>query len=121
MVQPTAAVPQSCSLTFNVSSFSRKQAKIVDRALTHWQAARLLTDAQRDPLRAALPVSLFDWGRLAKYAFWAALTSILISVSSVLADSALLEMLQELFAWFWQISDLVKIGFFGLIAPGFYS
>ena len=121
MARPTAAVPQSCSSTFNVGSFSHKQAKIVERALTHWQAARLLTDAQHDQLRAALPVSLFDWGRLAKYAFWAALASILISVSSVLADSALLEMLKELFAWFWQISDLVKTGFFGLIAAGFYS
>ena len=54
MARPTAAVPQSCSLTFNVVSFSRKQAKIVDRALTHWQTARLLTDAQRDQLRAVL-------------------------------------------------------------------
>jgi hypothetical protein len=101
--------------------FSRKQAKTVDRALAHWRAQNLISDAERDRLRTALPVSLFDWHRLAKYAFWAALASIVISVGSVFEDSALLEMLQEIFAWFWRIPHLAKTGVFGLIAAGFYA
>ena len=103
-----------------MTTYTRKQSKIINKALEDWQTRGLLTAEMGKTLRESMIISTMDWERLAKYAFWIALASILISVSSALADSVLMEMLKNLFDWLWNLSDLGKSVFFTFIAACFY-
>ena len=70
---------------------------MVRKALDGWVGEGALTAEQRQQLLQHVAVQPFDWRRLARYAFLAALASLLIAVTSLFADSALLEWLSELF------------------------
>ncbi len=76
---------------------SKKNAVVVRKALDGWVGEGALTPEQRQQLLLHVDVQPFDWRRLARYAFLAALASLLIAVTSLFADSALLEWLSELF------------------------
>ena len=104
-----------------MATYTRKQSKIINKALDDWQTRGLLSADLSKTLRENMTVSTMDWGRLAKYAFWAAVASILISVTSALADSVLMDMLKTLFSWFWRFSDLGKSLCFAFIAASFYG
>ncbi|HGM5992717.1 DUF2157 domain-containing protein [Serratia marcescens] len=76
---------------------SKKNAVVVRKALDGWVGEGAMTPEQRQQLLLHVDVQPFDWRRLARYAFLAALASLLIAVTSLFADSALLEWLSELF------------------------
>jgi len=69
----------------------------VRKALDGWVAEGALTTQQQQQLIQHVEVQSFDWRRLARYAFLAALASLVIAISSLFADSALLYRLSELF------------------------
>lgn len=77
---------------------TRKQQRVIQRALDEWQAAGALSHAENQRLAATLRVSAFDWQRLSRYAFWTALACLLIALGSVLADSELIAWLVSLFS-----------------------
>lgn len=57
---------------------TRKEQRIIQRALNAWQASGELTLGQ--PAAGANDARLpFDWRRLSRYAFWTALACVLIS------------------------------------------
>lgn len=70
---------------------------MVRKALDGWVGEGAMTPEQRQQLLLHVDVQPFDWRRLARYAFLAALASLLIAVTSLFADSALLAWLSELF------------------------
>ena len=71
---------------------TRKEQRIIQRALNAWQASGELTPSDSQRLAHTLRVSPFDWRRLSRYAFWTALACVLIALGSLFADS-------ELVAW----------------------
>lgn len=76
---------------------SKKNATVVRKALDGWVDEGALTAQQQQQLLQHVEVQPFDWRRLARYAFLAALVSLVIAISSLFADSELLYRLGELF------------------------
>ncbi|ANM76950.1 putative integral membrane protein [Serratia marcescens] len=76
---------------------SKKYAVVVRKALDGWVGEGAMTPEQRQQLLQHVDVQPFDWRRLARYAFLAALASLLIAVTSLFADSELLAWLSGLF------------------------
>jgi hypothetical protein len=75
----------------------RKQAAVVQDAITRWRDDGLIPDAQAATLAATIEVQYFDWRKLAKYSFWIALFSIISSVSAALSDRMLQDLLEVIF------------------------
>lgn len=76
---------------------SKKNAVVVRKALSGWVDEGTLSAEQQQHLLQNMQVQPFDWRRLARYAFLAALASIVISIVSLFTDSWLLQQLSELF------------------------
>ncbi|EKP0842675.1 TPA: hypothetical protein MDX62_002933 [Klebsiella pneumoniae] len=77
---------------------TRKEQRIIQRALKAWQASGELTPSDSQRLAQTMRVSPFDWRRLSRYAFWTALACVLISLGSLFADSELVAWLLSLFS-----------------------
>lgn len=75
----------------------RKQAVVVRDAIERWKQDGVIPEAQAATLAATIDVQYFDWRKLAKYSFWIALFSIISSVSAVLSDRWLMDILERLF------------------------
>lgn len=58
---------------------TRKEQRIIQRALNARQASGELTPSDSQRLAQTMRVSPFDWRRLSRYAFWTALACVLIS------------------------------------------
>ncbi|CAI1081554.1 Uncharacterised protein [Serratia entomophila] len=76
---------------------SKKNAAVVRKALNGWVGEGALTPQQQQQLLQHVEIQPFDWRRLARYAFLAALASLVIAITSLFADSGLLAWLSELF------------------------
>jgi hypothetical protein len=95
---------------------TRKQERIIRRALANWQSSGALSTAEEERLAATLKPQAFDWRRLSRYAFWTALACVLIALGSLFADSYLIAMLSSLFSH----SGLLRIGVPLLLAVACY-
>ncbi|TQI81770.1 putative membrane protein DUF2157 [Serratia fonticola] len=78
-------------------NISKKNATVVRKALSSWVNEGVLTEQQQQQLLQNMQVQPFDWRRLARYAFLAALASLVIAITSLFTDSWLLYQLGELF------------------------
>ncbi|EPQ9345011.1 DUF2157 domain-containing protein, partial [Klebsiella quasipneumoniae] len=96
---------------------TRKEQRIIQRALNAWQASGELTPADSQRLAHTLRVSPFDWRRLSRYAFWTALACVLIALGSLFADSELVAWLLSLFSH----SALTRILLPALLAVACYG
>lgn len=94
-----------------------KQARFLRAALQSWQQQGLLSAATANTLSESLSVQLFDWKRLARYSFWVALISFITSLSAILADKALIDLLESIF----NSSNLVKFIVLSLFAAAAYA
>lgn len=74
-------------------NITKKEQKIIQRALTEWESHGDLSSEKRQQLSDSLNVSTFDWKRLSRYSFWAASICIIIALGSLFADSILMEYL----------------------------
>ncbi|XXD10785.1 DUF2157 domain-containing protein [Klebsiella sp. R445] len=95
---------------------TRKQHRVIARALDEWQAAGTLSEAEHQRLAGSLQVTPFDWQRLSRYAFWTALACLLIALGSLFADNELLAWLAVMF----RDSALARIVLPAVIALGCY-
>lgn len=96
---------------------TRKEQRIIQRALNAWQASGGLTPSDSQRLAQTMRVSPFDWRRLSRYAFWTALACVLISLGSLFADSELVAWLLSLFSH----SALMRILLPALLAVACYG
>lgn len=71
-------------------------AKTIHSALTHWNKEGMLNDEIKASLENDIQILSFDWERSAKHSFWVALICIVISISSLLLDKALLRLLEAI-------------------------
>lgn len=95
---------------------SKKEGKILDDAIKDWLENDVISESESQKLKTSYEVISFDWKRLAKYSFWLAISCIVISISSVLADKWLMELFEKLF----KAPDSIKCISFAAISSGLY-
>lgn len=93
-----------------------KQERLLRRALNEWQQEGTLTADDHQRLAGTLQRVTMDWQRLSRYAFWTALTCVIIAIGSLFSDSELMARIIEFFAF----SSLARIGLPALLAVLFY-
>ncbi|WP_062264257.1 hypothetical protein [Endozoicomonas arenosclerae] len=74
-----------------------KQYRFLKDSLESWSRDGLLEEGKKADLLESLEVHSFQWRMVAQYAFWAALSSLLLSLLAIVMDEALLEWLEHLF------------------------
>ena len=95
---------------------SKKEGKILDEAITNWLETDVISESDSHKLKASYEVTSFDWKRVAKYSFWLAISCIVISISSALADKWLIELFKKLF----NAPDSIKCIGFAVLSCGLY-
>ena len=76
---------------------SPKKARILNEALITWRETDLISEEEFQKLKNSYKVMSFNWKRLAKYSFQLATFCIIISISSILAEQWLTDLLRKLF------------------------
>ncbi|MGG5415667.1 DUF2157 domain-containing protein [Edwardsiella tarda] len=88
-------------------NITRKQERIIQQALVHWQQQGQITDSEYMKLVATLNIVAFDWQRLSRYAFWTAIACVLIALANFFfADRELMNHMIAIFSSSW----LIRIG-----------
>ncbi|MGG7815448.1 DUF2157 domain-containing protein [Klebsiella aerogenes] len=95
---------------------TRKQQRILQRAIEQWQQEGVLNSSDGQRLSASLFVRTFDWQRLSRYAFWTAIACVLIALGSLFADAELVAAIINLFS----DSAVARIILPTLLAIAFY-
>jgi hypothetical protein len=76
---------------------NKRKAGVVETMLEYWEGRALLSPEQADTLRGSYEIVGFDWRRLARAAFWVAVSCIVFAVGSALADAEVRRLLRLLF------------------------
>jgi len=76
---------------------TKKEQKVIQRALSEWETKGDLSAEEKTRLSEALIVMPFDWQRLSRYSFWAAIGCVLVAFSALFADRYFMKYLLELF------------------------
>jgi hypothetical protein len=76
---------------------SPKKARILNEALVTWRETDVISEEEFQKLKNSYKVMSFNWKRLAKYSFQLATFCIIISISSILAEQWLTDLLRKLF------------------------
>jgi hypothetical protein len=79
----------------------KKQARVVTSAMQQLRASGVIDDVTRDRIVAHIEPLPFDWRRLARYSFVIAIVCLVIGVGTVMADDALMALLERLFTLPW--------------------
>ncbi|RYZ85384.1 MAG: DUF2157 domain-containing protein, partial [Proteobacteria bacterium] len=95
---------------------TRAQAKWLRSTIDQWTTEGYLDDETAAELDSSLEIAPFDWKRVAKVSFWVALICIVTSIGAILADDALLKLLEA----FFQASAVLKCLSLSLCAGIFY-
>ena len=96
--------------------FNKKQGKFIHSVIDQWAAQETVPQETAARLRESISIRPFDWKKLAKYSFWIAIICFIISVVSVLADAALIELLKTIFT----ASAILRCLMLALPAAGFF-
>jgi uncharacterized integral membrane protein len=91
---------------------TRKKAKALESAVKAWIEENVVSQEEASRLLKSVEIVGFDWKRLAKYSFWISIICIIISISALLADEALMKLLAKIF----NAPAIIKCLFFALIA-----
>lgn len=70
---------------------NRHEKETLDEAIRHWREEGLLDETQASSLSESYALKGFDWKRLAQYAFWIALSSVVLAFLSLFADQMVLQ------------------------------
>lgn len=95
---------------------TRKEGRVIGQAIAGWLSESVITQDEADRLSNAYEIIPFDWKRLAKYAFWLAIASVVTAVCAALADRWLASVLQRFFA----APEWIKSGAFAMLAATLY-
>lgn len=96
---------------------SKKQARDFLSILYHLRDSGVVSADQAQRIDDAIEVTPFDWGRLARYAFWVAVVSLLIAVSALFADKWFIDLITRLFT----AEDFAKMVGCAVLAVSFYG
>lgn len=73
----------------------KKQYKLVTKVINSWENQQVISEEESARLKNTIKTFTFDWKRLAVYSFWVAGISFAISVSALLLDDAIMELLKR--------------------------
>ncbi|KEQ16795.1 hypothetical protein [Endozoicomonas numazuensis] len=93
-----------------------KQYRFLEESLESWSKEGLLEEGKKATLLSALQVRSFQWRMVAQYAFWAALSSMALSLLAVIMDEALMEWLEHLFT----LQDSTRSLIFAVLSMGIF-
>ncbi|GGH00854.1 DUF2157 domain-containing protein [Parapedobacter pyrenivorans] len=96
---------------------SRQDKEALDDAISHWQEQGMIDEALATRLGESYEVKGFDWKRLAQYAFWIALSCVILAFLSLFADDMVLRWIKRLY----DTPDTVICIFCLVLAIVFYS
>lgn len=95
---------------------SKNDGKTITKALDNWRGSGLISEELHLELQNSVDTIPFDWKKLAKYSFWLAIGSLLISLFTIITDEWLIEFFKRMFS----APALVKSIGFGLCSAGLY-
>ncbi|MGK6350500.1 DUF2157 domain-containing protein [Parapedobacter sp. DT-150] len=96
---------------------SRQEKETLDEAIQYWQEQDLIDEQLAKQLSASYEAKGFDWKRLAQYAFWIALSCVVLAFLSLFADQMVLQWIERLY----DTPDTVICIFCLVSAIGFYA
>jgi len=102
---------------------NRRKANIVKNAVEAWKAEGVVSEAESIRLLSAVEVTKFDWKRLARYSFWSAIVCLIISVTSLIADQwvqDLIQKLSDLIQRIFHAPNMVKFVLTAICSAGLY-
>ena len=76
---------------------SRQEKETLDEAVDYWQEQGLIDEALAKRLVDSYEAKGFDWRRLAQYAFWIALSCVVLAFLSLFADEMVLRWVAKLY------------------------
>ncbi len=76
---------------------SRHEKETLDEAIRQWQEQGLIEDSLAQRLGDSYQLKGFDWKRLAQYAFWIALSCVVLAFLSLFADKMVLQWIERLY------------------------
>ena len=76
---------------------SRQDKEALDEAINHWREQGVIDEGLAKRLGESYEVKGFDWKRLAQYAFWIALSCVILAFLSLFADEAVLRWIKRLY------------------------
>lgn len=97
-------------------SLSKNQGELVQDVIQHWNTEGIIDNETSEKLSNSFEIRQFDWKKLARYSFWTSIICILISLSTMIADDFLLDIIEK----FFSSSNIILCLFFGGLAFGFY-
>ncbi|MDD2335993.1 MAG: hypothetical protein PHD01_05390 [Geobacteraceae bacterium] len=93
-------------------ALSKRHYRLVSQVIEYWRQSETINQETANQLNDTIYAVSFDWKRLARYSFIIAICCFVIAVGAVLADEALLKLLEQLF----NSPPIVKSLFFSVIA-----
>ena len=97
-------------------SVNKHEKELLDEAISHWQEVDVIDGATAKQLHESYELKGFDWKRLAQYAFWIALSCVVLAFISLFADELVLRWINRLY----DTPDVVICIFCLILAVVFY-
>lgn len=91
---------------------NKKQKSLLDKVIDGWEKAEIIESDLAVKLKEFDTVQEIDWARLARFSFWLAIASIIISLGSLFADKWII----SLITYFFEAPNMVLSVFFALTA-----
>ena len=101
----------------NKFDVTKNEREVIESAVKHWQEQQLINEDKAKELIHNLDDKGFEWGVLARYAFWIALASMIFAVISLFSDDYLEQLVQQ----FYDTPNVVFCLFFAGLAILFYA
>lgn len=98
-------------------SVNKHGKELLDEAISHWQETGAIDGTTAERLQGTYETKGFDWKRLAQYAFWVALSCVVLAFLSLFADRMVLRWIQRLY----DTPDVVICIFCLVLAVVFYT
>ena len=98
-------------------SVNKHGKELLDEAISHWQETGAIDGATAEQLHGSYETKGFDWKRLAQYAFWVALSCVVLAFLSLFADRMVLRWIKQLY----DTPDVVICIFCLVLAVVFYA
>ncbi len=95
---------------------NKKRYNLVSKVIETWQDEEIISSEESKKLKDSIELSKFDWKRLAKYSFWIAGISLVISIFAMLADEVIMEFIKQMF----RLPAISKFLLFSLCSAVFY-
>ncbi len=96
---------------------TKKNFSIILEALSQWRELNHIDENQFQSLKASLEPIPFDWKKIAQYSLWIGIICLFLSISAIIADQFLIELIQKIF----HSSHLFKMIVFIFMAVVFYG